>query len=143
MHWHSYGEIMLVGPGDTNIYKVNQDTYKLVPGDFVLIWPMEMHSIEDADMEQALAKCKVKSGPYMVCPVLAGTNPRAILGKILDTALDPSTYVGFPIASLVKLGFSINKTAYMQPMMIFLESNFADPYDVAKKFYGIDNYIKK
>lgn len=54
MHWHSYGEIMLVGPGETNIYKVNQDTYKLVPGDFVLIWPMEMHEIIDADRENAL-----------------------------------------------------------------------------------------
>ena len=53
-HWHSYGEILLVGPGKTNIYKVNRDTYNLVEGDFVLVWPMEMHSIEDADMEQAL-----------------------------------------------------------------------------------------
>ncbi|MCR4788655.1 MAG: AraC family transcriptional regulator [Lachnospiraceae bacterium] len=53
-HWHSYGEIMLVGPGDTNIYKVNQSTYKLVPGDFVLIWPMEVHEIVDADREEAL-----------------------------------------------------------------------------------------
>ncbi len=54
MHWHSYGEIMLVGPGDTNIYKVNQSIYELVPGDFVLIWPMEMHEVIDADREQAL-----------------------------------------------------------------------------------------
>ena len=54
MHWHSYGEIMLVGPGDTNIYKVNQDTYELVDGDFVLIWPMEMHEIIDADRKEAL-----------------------------------------------------------------------------------------
>lgn len=54
MHWHSYGEIMLVGPGDTNVYKVNQNTYKLAPGDLVLIWPMEMHAIIDADREEAL-----------------------------------------------------------------------------------------
>ena len=54
MHWHSYGEIMLVGPGDTNIYMVNQNTYELVPGDFVLMWPMEMHAIIDADREHAL-----------------------------------------------------------------------------------------
>ena len=53
-HWHSYGEIMLVGPGDTNIYKVNQDTYKLVQGDFVIMWPMEMHEIVDADRKEAL-----------------------------------------------------------------------------------------
>ncbi|SCX93371.1 AraC-type DNA-binding protein [Lachnospiraceae bacterium XBB2008] len=54
MHWHSYGEILYVGPGDTNIYKVNQNTYELLPGDFVLIWPMEMHSIVDADRTESL-----------------------------------------------------------------------------------------
>ena len=54
MHWHSYGEILLVGPGKTNIYKVNKSTYNLVEGDFVLVWPMEMHSIIDADRENAL-----------------------------------------------------------------------------------------
>ena len=97
---------------------------------------------KEADMEQALAKCKVKTGPYVVCPVLSATSPRAILGKILDAALDPTTYLGLPIATLVRLGLSINKTAYMQPVMIFLESNFADPYDVTRKFYSVDNYIR-
>ncbi|MCR5829196.1 MAG: AraC family transcriptional regulator [Lachnospiraceae bacterium] len=53
-HWHSYGEILLVGPGKPNIYKVNQNTYDLVEGDFVLVWPMEMHSIIDADREKSL-----------------------------------------------------------------------------------------
>ena len=28
-HWHSYGEILLVGPGDTNVFMVNQKEYKL------------------------------------------------------------------------------------------------------------------
>lgn len=54
MHWHSYGEILLVGPGETNIYKVNQKRYDLVEGDFVLIWPMEMHEVIDADRENSL-----------------------------------------------------------------------------------------
>ena len=54
MHWHSYGEILLVGSGDSNIYQVNQRRYKLVQGDFVLVWPMEMHEIRDADREKAL-----------------------------------------------------------------------------------------
>ncbi|MCR5432143.1 MAG: helix-turn-helix domain-containing protein [Lachnospiraceae bacterium] len=54
MHWHSYGEIILVGPGKTNIYTVSQNTYNLVEGDFVLVWPMEMHSIIDADREKSL-----------------------------------------------------------------------------------------
>ena len=54
MHWHSYGEIMLVGSGETNIYTVGKNTYHLSPDDLVLVWPMEMHSIVDADRKDAL-----------------------------------------------------------------------------------------
>ena len=53
-HWHPYGEIVLVGPGKTNIFMVNQRTYELVEGDFLLIWPMEMNGIINADREKSL-----------------------------------------------------------------------------------------
>ncbi|MER2057158.1 MAG: AraC family transcriptional regulator [Clostridia bacterium] len=53
-HWHSYGEIVLVGPGETNIFMVNQNRYELVEGDFLLIWPMEMHSTIDADRKESV-----------------------------------------------------------------------------------------
>ena len=53
-HWHTYGEIVLVGPGKTNIFMVNQKTYELSEGDFLLIWPMEMHAIIDADRKESL-----------------------------------------------------------------------------------------
>ncbi len=53
-HWHSYGEIVLVGPGTTNIFMVNQNTYRLAEGDFLLVWPMEMHAIIDADRKDSL-----------------------------------------------------------------------------------------
>ena len=53
-HWHSYGEIVLVGPGETNIYSVGKNTYELATDDLVFVWPMEMHSIVDADREEAL-----------------------------------------------------------------------------------------
>ena len=53
-HWHSYGEILLVGPGKTNVFMVNQNTYELAEGDFLLIWPMEMHAIIDADRRESL-----------------------------------------------------------------------------------------
>ncbi len=53
-HWHSYGEIVLVGSGDKNVFRVNQRTYTLTEGDFLLIWPMEAHEIVDADRENSL-----------------------------------------------------------------------------------------
>jgi AraC-like DNA-binding protein len=53
-HWHSYGEIVLVGPGKTNVFMVNQHRYELSEGDFLLIWPRELHEIIDADREESL-----------------------------------------------------------------------------------------
>ena len=94
------------------------------------------------NMEQALAKCKCNQGHYLVMPCINGCTPRELCGKCLDTALNPTCYIGTPILALIKLGFTINETAYMQPLADMVESNFADSYDIAKKLYGIENYIK-
>ena len=94
------------------------------------------------DIEQALAKCKCKSGSYIVLPVMNGTTARGIAGKILDTSLNPTTYVGTPVLAMVKAGLTVNRTSYIQPLIKMIESNYADPYEIARKMYGIDNYIK-
>lgn len=94
------------------------------------------------DMEQALTKCKCNSGSYIVLPVMNGTTARGIAGKILDTSLNPTTYVGTPILAMVKAGLTVNRTSYMQPLIKMVESTYADPYEVSRKMYGIDNYIK-
>src|SRR5574344_834634 len=94
------------------------------------------------DMEQALAKLPIKSGPYMVVPFLASTTPRNLLGKALDAGLNPSSYIGTPLIAAVKAGLTLNKTAEMQTIAKLLDSNFADPYDIARKLYGFNNYIK-
>lgn len=96
----------------------------------------------DEDMEQALAKCKIKRGPYMVVPMLVSTTPRDLAGRLLDWALDPSSYIAGPIMAAVKAGLFINRTSYIQPLTVMLESTYADPYDIARKFYGLENYIK-
>ncbi len=94
------------------------------------------------NMEQALTKCHVKSGPYMVIPGLMGTCPRGLCGKALDTALNPTSYIATPVLAAVKAGLLVNRTAYMQPIMKMIESNYADPYDITKKLYGIESHIK-
>ncbi len=94
------------------------------------------------NMEQALAGCKLKPGQYFVFPVLSFTCFRGILGKILDTALNPGSYIATPVLAAVKAGLTINRTSYMQPLIKMIESTYADPYEIAKKIYGIDTYIK-
>lgn len=96
----------------------------------------------DENMDQALAKCKVKQGPYLVMPVISGTTPRGLLGRGLDTALNPSSYIATPAIAAVKAGLLVNKTAYMQPIAKMVESTYADPYDIARKLYGIQSYIQ-
>ena len=94
------------------------------------------------DMEQALTKCKCCSGSYIVLPVINGTTARGIAGKILDTSLNPTTYVGTPVLAMVKAGLTVNRTSFMQPLIKMIESTYADPYEISKKMYGIDNFIK-
>ena len=94
------------------------------------------------DMGQALAKLHIKQGPYLVVPVMQSSTPRDLAGKMLEIPLDPSIYVASPVTALVKAGLLINRTSYMQPLNKMFEAAYADPYDIAKKFYGIENYIK-
>ena len=96
----------------------------------------------DENMEQALTKCKCRQGHYMVIPGINSTTPRGLCGKLLDTALNPTSYIGTPVLALIKLGFTVNETTYMQAMADMVQSNFADPYDIAKKYYGIETHIK-
>ncbi len=93
-------------------------------------------------MDQALCKCKVKSGSYIVLPILSSSCPRSLLGRLIEAALDPSVYLASPLTSIIKGGFVVNKTSFMQPVTKMIESNYADPYDIAKKMYGMENYIK-
>lgn len=94
------------------------------------------------NMEQALCKCKVKSGHYMVMPVLNACTPRSLCGRVLEAALDPSVYLATPLTGLIKFGLMVNRTSYMQPLAQMIETTFADPYDIQKKLYGLENYIK-
>lgn len=98
--------------------------------------------IFNEDMEQALAKCKVKCGNYLVMPFISSCTTRDLFGRVLDFALTPTTYVATPIAAAIKMGLLINRTTNIQPMIKMVESRFPDPYDIAKKFWGVDKYIK-
>ncbi len=94
------------------------------------------------DMDQALASCHIKSGPYLVLPGISSTTPRGIFGKILDAGLNPSCYIGTPVIAMVKAGLLLNKTTDIQSAAKLVEDSFADPYEIARKFYGADRYIK-
>ncbi len=94
------------------------------------------------NMEQALCKCKMGSGSYIVMPGLHSCTPRSLCGRALEAALDPSVYLATPIVSAIKFGLMLNRTSYIQPLAQMIETTYADPYDIHKKLFGIENYIK-
>jgi phospholipid-binding lipoprotein MlaA len=49
----------------------------------------------DEDFGQTLAVHGVGEGPYLMLPLFGPSNPRDLAGMIVDTFLDPLTYVGF------------------------------------------------
>lgn len=104
------------------------------------IFNMELYN---EDMEQALTSCKVKCGSYLVLPFVSSVTSRDITGRLLDFILTPTTYIASPVAAAVKMGLLINRTVNIQPIIKVIESNFADPYDIAKKVYGVEKYIKQ
>ena len=75
-------------------------------------------------------------------PVLNACTPRSLCGRMLEAALDPSVYLATPLTSIIKFGLMVNRTSYMQPLAKMIESTYADPYDIQKKLYGLENYIR-
>lgn len=95
------------------------------------------------NMDQALASWHIKSKRFFVFPVISFTSYRGLAGRVLDAALNPSTYIGTPILAAIKAGITVNRTAYIQLLIKMLEDNFPDPYEVYKTIYGIDMYAKQ
>lgn len=94
------------------------------------------------DMEQAFSNCKIKKGPYLVLPFAPPSNVRGYVGKVFDLGLNPSTYFMGIGPIIARGGAVVNRTSYAQALIKNIEETYADPYDLTKKLYGIDNYIK-
>lgn len=92
------------------------------------------------DMGQVLAKHKVKTGPYLVLPIVRG-NIRDLFGQLLDCPLRPTSYVG-PFGAAANAMFAVNNTTCMQPIFKKIDETYADPYEIAKQIDGVDRYIK-
>lgn len=95
------------------------------------------------NMDKAFSRRNIKPGAYFVAPIIAFTTVRGLFGRLFDMALNPTTYIGTPLLAIIKAGIMINRTSYLQSIIQLVESNYADPYEVTKKAFGIDSYIKK
>ncbi|OGV40207.1 MAG: hypothetical protein A2X48_20630 [Lentisphaerae bacterium GWF2_49_21] len=92
---------------------------------------------QDEDFGQAFAVWGIGDGPSLHLPLMGQTNLRDGVGTIFDYAFDPKTYIyggqGFTI---------LNESTYKyREMDVFMRAN-KDPYELAKRFYAFERYIK-
>lgn len=59
------------------------------------------------DFGQTLGKWGVEGGPYLVLPFLGSTNPRDLVGKGGDIALNPLNYPEFESDDEIRLGIAV------------------------------------
>jgi phospholipid-binding lipoprotein MlaA len=85
----------------------------------------------DEDFDQTLAVWGIPQGPYMVLPLLGPTTARGIPGAILDTAANPTSYVGMPI-QLVSM---LNARANAQGSLDVVKEGALDPYVFIREGY--------
>jgi phospholipid-binding lipoprotein MlaA len=91
------------------------------------------------DFGQTLGTWGVASGPYLVLPVLGPTNPRDLVGKGGDIALNPLNYPEFESDDEIRLGVmalgGINAREGAIETINELR-NQVDPYTTVRRLYG-------
>ncbi len=85
----------------------------------------------EEDFGQTLAVWGVPQGAYLVLPVLGPTTTRGLPGSIVDTAANPSTYVGMP----VQLVSMLNARANAEGALKFIDEASIDPYVFTREAY--------
>lgn len=99
----------------------------------------EEYEIENVneDFDQALAVQGVESGDYLVLPVLGPTTTRGVVGRVVDTALNPLTYTGagFFVNAAVNTTERVNETSGHIDDIDELNKSAIDPYEAQRHFY--------
>jgi ABC-type transporter lipoprotein component MlaA len=84
------------------------------------------------DVGQAFGRWGVPPGPYVFLPLLGPSNARDTLGRVFDTALDPSTYFTGATLALGFNSFSLRADAYRD-----LSAAEADWYVPIRTYWAI------
>ncbi len=125
------------GAEDTGRFLLNSTVGLLGVFDVAKEVGLEKHN---EDFAQTLAVWGVPEGPYLVLPVLGPATSRGIPGAVVDTASNPTSYVGFPVQLLSML----NSRANAEGSLKFIDEAALDPYVFTREaFLQHRNYLIK
>lgn len=84
----------------------------------------------EEDFEQTLATWGVPQGPYLIIPFLGPMTTRGVPSAIIDTAVNPASWIGAPI-QLVEF---LHRRASSQSLVDTINESF-DPYVFVREAY--------
>jgi len=91
----------------------------------------------DEDFGQALAVRGVPAGPYLVLPIFGPSTTRHAFGRVIDSLLNPVTYLGAGL--IVNAGVTaseqVNTFSFYIDDIESLKEGSIDPYESMRHFY--------
>ena len=92
-----------------------------------------------SDFGETLAVYGVDEGPFLVLPMLGPSNPRDAAGKVVDTVMDPATWISFRSSTFFYLGRGvvgiIDERAQNLDALDQLERTSLDLYATERSLY--------
>jgi phospholipid-binding lipoprotein MlaA len=90
----------------------------------------------DEDFGQTLAVWGVQEGPYLMLPLFGPSNPRDAIGRLVDSVLDPMTWVAPDWANYSRFGVSaVHYRAEHYDELNDLEKSSLDFYAAIRSLY--------
>jgi len=87
------------------------------------------------DMGIVLGKAGIKTGPYLIIPILGPTNFRDLAGRVSDFYINPIHLAGESTSSINSIGSGFNSRVNYNNELNDLKSNSNDLYDSIKLLY--------
>ena len=89
------------------------------------------------DMDQALGKRGVPTGPYIVWPFFGPSTARGTVGLGVDSLLSPTFLLGAPftVGAGVTAGETVNNVSFIIEDKASLEESAIDEYESVRDFY--------
>jgi phospholipid-binding lipoprotein MlaA len=94
----------------------------------------------DTDFNVTLALWGVPEGPFLYLPLLGPSSPRAVAGRVADTAFDPFTWVphgyGLKTINWARYGLGIiDERAEYASDLDHVKASALDPYATFRSLY--------
>lgn len=91
--------------------------------------------VEEKDFGQTLGMYGVESGPYIVVPLLGPSNPRDLVGEVVDGVTNPFNYLAAPATVAIRVSDVVTQREKLLDTIAQIRETSFDPYSTIRSGY--------